>query len=166
MAGKKKSSSSTRTIKVTARAEPKSPGALEHLKYDILSLVALPWRFFYVSLRKPGIPDSTHYRLLGRASRPLWVCWAAGGIGASVYWGGQPTGIRKKTGPRKVGLSIIGLISMYCSRSKTPSGMNPWEAGQAGLGRLLGHGLPLNPPGRYRAEYTGIIQHLLACSCW
>lgn len=63
-------------------------------------------------------------------------------------------GIRKKTWSTQMwGLSIIGLVSILLfAVYKTPSGMNPWEAGQAGLGggylggsmaylltRLVGH---------------------------
>ncbi|HCF49223.1 MAG TPA: cell division protein FtsK [Syntrophomonas sp.] len=142
MAAKKKSTPRTRTVKVTAPAEPKSPGPIEHLKYDILSLVAFTLAVFaYVSLRKAqGLPDDS--RIIGwlgtGIKAALEYAFGDGAVLGPLFilgWSAH-LGINKKTWSTQMwGLSMLGLVGITLfAVYKTPSGMNAWEAGQASLG--------------------------------
>jgi S-DNA-T family DNA segregation ATPase FtsK/SpoIIIE len=142
MAAKKKNTR-TRTVKVTPAAEPKpAPGALEHLKFDILSLLVFTVAVFaYVCLRKAqGIPDdSLIIGWLGTALKSglEYVCGEGAVLGPLFLLGWSAhLGINKKTWSTQMwGLLIVSLVGIIMvAVYRTPPGMNQWEAGQAGVG--------------------------------
>lgn len=143
MAAKKKNTTRARTVKITPGAGQKpAPGALEHLKFDILSLLAFALAVFaYVCLRNAqGMPDDS--RIIGwlgtGIKAGLEYAFGDGAVLGPLFLLGWSAhlGINKKNWSTQMwGFLIISLVAIILvAVYKTPPGMNQWEAGQAGLG--------------------------------
>jgi S-DNA-T family DNA segregation ATPase FtsK/SpoIIIE len=146
MASKKKSTPKnstpkTRTVKVVP-PKKKASGKLEHLKFDIFSIVVFTVAVFaFVSLRKAqGLPDDS--RIIGwlgtSIKAGLEYAFGDGAVLGPLLLLGWSAhlGINKKTWSTQMwGLGILGLVCLLLfALYKTPNGMNAWEAGQAAMG--------------------------------